>query len=439
MLLLHAVTRISVRIVQRYLPDPFLFAILLTFVVFGFGWAVTSAGPLEMIRYWGDGFWGLLEFSMQMVLILVTGHVLAQAPPVRRVLLLIAGSARTPAKAVMLTTFISALASWISWGFGLVVGALVAREVARKVQGVDYRVLVAGAYAGFIVWHAGISGSIPLKIATDNSFGVTVPASETIFASFSLIPALILIFTFPLFMARLQPRREERVLVDPDALEESRPLQLAAEEVAATPAQRLERSRWISMSVGGMGLVYIATFFYRNGGQLDLNIVNFSFLIMGLMLHQTPRRYLSALAEAIREAGGIVIQFPFYAGIMGMMSLSGLGKIISEWLIAFSNETTFPLFAFLSAGLLNIFVPSGGGQWAVQGPIMLSAGQALGVDPARTAMAVAWGDAWTNLVQPFWALPLLAIARLNARDIMGFCLLALFYSGLVIGFSLMFL
>ncbi|PTX58310.1 short-chain fatty acids transporter [Melghirimyces profundicolus] len=433
------ITRWSVRLVQRYLPDPFLFAILLTFVVFAAGWWFTPAGPLEMVRHWGEGFWGLLEFSMQMVLVLVTGYVLAQAPPVRRLLIRIAGMVRSPGQAVMLTTFVSAVASWLSWGFGLVVGALIAKEVAKKVTDVDYRVLVAGAYTGFIVWHAGISGSVPLKIATDDSFGITVPTSETIFAAFSLGPALFLILTLPLFIRFLQPRKEERVMVDPGLLEDSPSFPSAAREEVSTPAEKLEQSRWISWIIGAMGLIYIGMFLSENGGQLDLNIVIFIFLILGLILHQTPKRYLGALFGAVRETGGIVIQFPFYAGIMGMMSLSGLGKVISQGFVSLSSETTFPLFAFLSAGVLNIFVPSGGGQWAIQGPIMLPAGQALGVNPAKTAMAVAWGDAWTNLVQPFWALPLLAIAKLGARDIMGFCLLALFYSGVVIGLGLLFL
>lgn len=434
----RGVVHASVLLVQRYLPDPFIFAVLLTFVVFLAGWWVTPAGPLEMVQYWGEGFWGLLEFSMQMVLILVTGYVLARADWIRRVLQGIAGSARTPGQAIVLTTLVSALASWLNWGFGLVVGALIAKEVARKVPKVDYRVLVAGAYTGFIVWHGGISGSVPLKIATDDSFGVIVPTSETIFAPFSLIPALILIFTLPFFMWMLQPRQEERVTVDPGLLEEESAIS-AVTRTGITPAERLEQSSWISWVTGGMGFLYIGMHLWKQGGQLDLNIVIFLFLILGLILHQTPRRYLSALSAVVRETGGIVIQFPFYAGMMGMISMSGLGQVVSQWFIGISTETTFPLFTFLSAGFLNIFIPSGGGQWAVQGPIVLPAGEALGVSPAKTAMAVAWGDAWTNLIQPFWALPLLAIVRLSARDIMGYCLLALFYSGIVIGLGLLFL
>lgn len=437
--LLRRFARVCVLLVERYLPDPFLFAVLLTFVVFIMGLVWTPSGPLEMIQHWGDGFWGLLEFTMQMVLILVLGHALARAPLVERGLRTVAGLARNSGGALMLTTFVATLASWINWGFGLVAGALFAREVAKRVPNVDYRVLVAGAYSGFLVWHGGLSGSVPLKLATDDQFGVTIPASETLFAAFNLVPVIVLTATLPLLIRRMQPPRPERVTIRPELLRDDDFDLLGADDSAKTPAERLETSPVLSMATAAMGLTFIMLFFIEKGASLDLNIINFIFLVAGVALHRTPKRYLAAISEAVGKTGGIVLQFPFYAGIMGMMASSGLGERISELFAGISDETTFPLFTFLSAGLVNLFIPSGGGQWAVQGPIMLSAGEALGVDPAKTAMAVAWGDAWTNLIQPFWALPLLAIAKLKARDIMGYCLVVLFYSGVVIGLSFLLL
>lgn len=437
--MLRRFTRLCVRLVERYLPDPFLFAVLLTFVVFIMGLIWTPSGPLEMIRHWGNGFWGLLDFTMQMVLILVLGHALARAPSVERALKAVAGLTRDPGKALMLTTFVATVASWISWGFGLVVGALFAREVSKRVPDVDYRLLVAGAYSGFLVWHGGLSGSVPLKLATDDQFGVMVPTSDTLFAAFNLVPVIVLAVTLPFLIRWMQPPRPERVTVRPELLQEDASGLSGADDSAETPAERLETSAAISLVTAAMGLIFILWFFVEKGFQLDLNIINFIFLMAGIALHRTPRRYLAAISEAVRKAGGIVLQFPFYAGIMGMMASSGLGEKISELFVSISNKTTFPLFTFLSAGLVNLFVPSGGGQWAVQGPIMLAAGEALGVDPAKTAMAVAWGDAWTNMIQPFWALPLLAISRLKARDIMGYCVVVLLYSGLVIGLSFLLL
>ncbi len=205
-----------------------------------------------------------------------------------------------------------------------------------------------------------------------------------------------------------------------------------------TPAERLENSMIISLLLGILGFAYIILYFV-NGGKLGLNSVNLIFLFAGILLHKTPANYLRALNDAIRNTGGIVLQFPLYAGIMGMMVHSGLAGSISQWFVAISTPTTFPFFTFLSAGIVNFFVPSGGGQWAVQGPIVMPAAEALGVPLGKAAMAIAWGDAWTNMVQPFWALPLLGIAGLSIRDIMGYCVVALLWSGLIISLVLMLL
>lgn len=200
----------------------------------------------------------------------------------------------------------------------------------------------------------------------------------------------------------------------------------------------------MSALIGLIGLVYIFMYFKDNGFALDLNIVNMIFLIAGIWLHGTPLNYVRAINEAVKGAGGIILQFPFYAGIMGMMTGEGAAEIslagaISQGFVSISTETTFPLYTFLSAGVVNLFVPSGGGQWAVQAPIMMPAGDALGVSPAVTAMAIAWGDAWTNMIQPFWALPALGIAGLGARDIMGYCVITLFVTAIVVCCGFLFL
>ncbi len=204
-----------------------------------------------------------------------------------------------------------------------------------------------------------------------------------------------------------------------------------------TPAERIENSKVLSLLLGVMGYAFIIGYFVRNGFALNLNIVNFVFLFTAIILHGTPRHLLDAVFSGARNTAGILLQFPFYAGIMGMMTAAGpegssVASVISDWFVSISNETTFPLFTFLSAGIVNFFVPSGGGQWAVQAPIMMPAGLELGVDSAKTAMAIAWGDAWTNMIQPFWALPALGIAGLGAKDIMGYCLVVLIASGVII-------
>ncbi len=433
-------THFFVALVQKYLPDPFLFAVILTFIVFLGGALLTDNSAYQMVQHWGGGFWNLLTFSMQMVLVLVTGHALANSAPVKKVLQTIASTAKTPAGAIMITVFVAAIASWINWGFGLVVGALLGREMARQVKGVDYRLLIAGAYIGFLTWHGGLAGSIPLALATptDWSFELTggINVGQTIFAGYNLIIAIVLIVTLPFLVRFMIPPKEETLEIDPALLE----TEIVIEETGKvkTPAEKIENSPVLSLILTlGAGAYLI--FYFGGGGSLNLNIVNFIFLFAGILFHWTPRRYITALYEAVRGSGGIILQFPFYAGIMGMMISSGLAALISQWFVGISTEVTFPFFAFLSAGIVNFFVPSGGGQWAVQGPILIPAAIELGVDTARSAMAIAWGDAWTNMIQPFWALPALGIAGLNARDIMGYCIIALLYSGIIISIGLTFL
>jgi short-chain fatty acids transporter len=210
-------------------------------------------------------------------------------------------------------------------------------------------------------------------------------------------------------------------------------------DTMTSPADRLENSRVISIIIGVLGLIFIFYHFVQKGLDLNINIVNFIFLFLGILFHQTSRRFLNSVSDAVKNAGGIIIQFPFYAGIMGMMVTSGLSEKMSLWFVSISNEFTFPLFTFISAGIVNFFVPSGGGQWAVQGPIMIPAAIELGVDTAKTAMAVAWGDARTNMIQPFWTLPLLAIAGLKVKDIIGFCVIAMLWAFIPISIGLLFL
>lgn len=435
--MLNFLSRPMVRIVDRYLPDPFVFVLVLTLVA-GLSAVLTQGtGPLEVVTFWGDGFWTLLTFSMQMLLVLVTGYMMASTPLVRRGLSALAGLANSPGSAILLVSFVSLAASWINWGFGLVVGALFARELARTIR-VDYRLLVASAYSGFIVWHGGLAGSIPLSIATEGHpfadiFGVIL-TSQTIFSGFNLAILIALFVAVPFVNRAMMPREEDAVYIDPALLVEDD----SQSPENATPAERLENSYVLSLLVGAAGVAWLIQHFAAGNG-LSLNVINFSFLTLAIVLHGTPRNLLKALNNAVKGGAGIVIQFPFYAGIMAIMVQSGLAASISEGLVGLATATSLPFWAFLSAGIVNFFVPSGGGQWAVQAPVILPAAQALGADLARTSMAVAWGDAWTNMVQPFWALPVLGIAGLRAKDIMGFCVVHLVLSGIIITIGLTFI
>jgi len=440
-------TNSCVFIMNKYLPDAFIFAIVLTIITFVGGVALTGQTPFQMLLHWAGpkGFFGLLPFTMQMILVLVLGSAMAQAKVFKNLLKKIAKTAKTPVRGIMITAFISVIACWINWGFGLVIGALLAKEIAREVKGIDYRLLIATAYSGFIVWHGGISGSIPIQVANqgalatlapeifDKSF--TIATSSTIFSPMNLFISGIIIFGLPFVCRAMMPDKEHTVEVDPAKLIEK---ERANEDPSNyTPADKMERSKILWLITLALGFSYIIYNFTKVGINLSLDFVNFIFMFVGILLHGNLRNYIDAITDAASSAAGIILQFPFYAGIMGMMTggnVDGvsLAAVISNAFVSISTIRTFPLFTFWSAGIVNFFVPSGGGQWAVQAPIMMPAGNILGVAPAKTAMAIAWGDAWTNMIQPFWALPALSIAGLSARDIMGYCVITLLFSGLVI-------
>lgn len=433
-------TRFFVNITQKYMPDAFLFAVILTFLTFLLALGITGKGPVDIIQAWGNGLWGLLAFSMQMTMILVTGHAMASSPAIKNILRSIASIAKTPVQGIMLTVFVAGLANFINWGFGLVVGALLAREVARQIRGVDYALLVAAAYSGFVIWHGGISGSIPLALASkghlvEKQIGI-IPVSQTIFSPSNLIITGAIILTLPILFRWIAKSKDDVIEIDPALLiEETAPVM----QTNPTPANRLENSKIITWILCLMGFSYLIYHFTTKGFDLNLNIVITIFLFVGLLLHGTPISYVRAVNEAIKGAGGIAIQFPLYGGIQGIMVGTGLAGLIAKGFISIATVKTFPLLTFLAGGIINFFVPSGGGQWVVQGPINIPAAIALGVDPKVVAMSIAYGDQWTNMIQPFWALPLLAIAKLGIRDIMGYCVMTLIWSGAIICLGLLFL
>ena len=453
-----------VKMVQRWLPEPFIFAIILTLIAGILAMPICRQTPIEVIENWGGGVWNLLAFAMQMALVLVSGSALASARIVKRGISALASLPKKPAGAIALVTGVSAMACWLNWGFGLIVGVIFAKEIALKMRGVDYRLLIASAYSGFVVWHAGLSGSIPLTMATPGEsltkatngvLTAPVPIGDTILALPNLIMVVVVIIAIVVVNSLMHPKNAMQVVsVDPSLLLEENPEAEALKESVEnemkgfaegstpmkrkpTPAERLENSRVLSWIVALMMAGYLVIRLVFRGGTFDLGTIILLFLALGILLHGTPLNYVHAFAKAVSGAAGIILQFPFYAGIMGIITgvgASGIcfGTVISDACISISNAQTYPLLTFLCAAVLNMFVPSGGGHWAIQAPIMFSAGANLGVDPGLTGIAIAWGDAWTNLIQPFWALPALAIAKLNAKDIMGFCLIDLVVTGVII-------
>ncbi len=438
--MLNRLSQFFITLVQRYLPDAYLFAILLTFISFGLAWGLTGTPFMKLIQAWGNGLYGILGFAMQMILILVTGHALASSKPIKAILRTLGGIPKTTSQAAALTVFVAGIANFFNWGFGLVVGALLAREIARQCNDADYGLTVAAAYSGFVVWHAGFAGSIPLAVATKGHLvekltGI-IPVSQTIFSSWNLLITGVIIVTLPVLFSMMAPKGADIKRIAPELLVEDPEPEPPAVHTFAT---RLEYSTLINALFGAMGLLYLGNHFATKGMDLSLNIVICIFFTLGVVFHMNPINYVRAVDKAIRGAGGIALQFPLYGGIQGLMIGSGLAGLIANWFIAIATPTTFPLFTFLAGGIINVFVPSGGGQWLVQGPINIPAGLALGVDPAKVAMSIAYGDQWTNMIQPFWALPLLGIAKLGVRDIMGYCVMTLIWSGIIMSLGLLLL
>lgn len=411
-------------LVERFIPSALVFAMVLTVIVMAGAIVLTDSGPTDVVMAWGSGLNGLLAFTTQMALVLLLGFILAHTGPVRALLCRLAATPRGRVMPYVFVALVTCLSSLFTWGLGVVVGAVMATEVAaaalRRGEKLHFPLLVAGGYTGMAVWHMGYSGSAPLTAATPDSFiasqiGTTLPLSDTIFAGWNMITAGLAVFVTCTIFAMLAPRTD-------DGIQEMPRHQMEEPSISCevkSPADRLDASRWVTLIPGLLLLVYLVLH-VRDGGSITLDMVNWTFLTLVLLLVANPFTLIELTRRGAGNVGEILLQFPLYAGIMGIMSGTGLIRILSDWFVAVSTPETFGLLAFLSASLVNFFVPSGGGQAAVQGPVLLDAARELGVAPGVAVMALSYGDQVTNLVQPFWALPLLAIAKLRIRDILGY-------------------
>lgn len=472
------------RLSKQYIPNPFIFAIILTVVVFILGIGLTGSGPFDMVEHWYDGFWNLLAFSMQMTVILLFGYVLASSPPARRIIGWAARLPNTAGQAIMLVTILAIVFGFISWGLGLIVGAIAAREVCLQAKNrgihVHYPLAAAAGFSGLMIFNAGFSASAPLLVNTEGHFldeiiGL-VPISQTILSPYNLIVFVAFLIIIPLVYRAMHPDRAKTeevpdLPIEQEKVNQEQPGATSSPQAANTSmresvaeefslpngppaggdatlnalpfndgsveeksfAVRLENAAPLTWIIAAAGMSYIVYHFATNGFDLNLNIVNFMLLILGMIAYKTPAAYVQAIDDGISACGQIVLQFPFYAGIMGMMAGSGLVSIFAEWMIAVSSEYTFPLMALLSAGIVNLFVPSAGGQWAVQGPILIEAAEAIGADIGVTIMAFSYGDNLTNGIQPMWMLPLLGLTALKARDILGYTAVMMLVAFVIFG------
>ena len=424
----------------RNMPDPFVFALILTFLSFSLCLIFTPHGVLEILGSWKNGFWVFLKFSMQMCLILVTGYALASTHLVRTLIGKIANLPQSTASAASLICLVAIFTGLLNWGLGLIVGALTAREVALRAsqRGVlmHYPILGAAGYMGLAVWHGGLSASAPLSLAAtghalENIVG-TISIQQTLLSPLNLSVTCVLILGLPILFRVLSPSSKQSLITVDEILGCGNLNYPVSTKELSSPggtslASKLEDSHLISFLIASFGIgMVILEYVKADSLELNLDQVNFIFLFLGILLHKTPIQYVRAISEAISACSGIVLQFPFYAGIMGMVKGTGLITLIVQGVQTFATPATFGIFTFFSACVINLFVPSGGGQWMIQGPIVIQSAKEMGIPIETAVMAFCYGDQWTNLFQPFWALPLLGITGLRVNHVMGYCILIMF-------------
>jgi short-chain fatty acids transporter len=431
---------------QKNMPDAFVFALALTLItaLAAYFWMDTS--PIKVIESWYDGFWILLEFGMQMVLLVITGFCIALSPLVKIAIDRLATLIKTPRQVYFFVIFIGTLLALVSWGW-VVITAVLARELALRIKGVNYPFLIACVYLSHIIWVNGLSSSIPLLLNTENNFIIeagildaTIPSALTLGSSLNVIMLLIFVILAPIFMIILIPKedktKELSYMLGTEKEEKSSTIKEEAQQMILpfrAFSDRLNNSSILQYVVVAAGMVYIIYHFVTKGFDLNLNIMIFIFLMLGLALHMTPMRYVIAMKRASGNVSGILFQYPFYAGIMGIMTYTGLGEQLADSLASIATLDSFPFFAYLSGAMVNFAIPSAGGEFAVIGPTIIKAIQEIGagLPPdevtnliSRAALSVAYGESLTNLMQPFYLLLILPVMgtgiKIQARDIMGY-------------------
>ncbi len=443
------VTKLIEQLFNKYIPSPLTIAIVLTLLTLGLALGFTRPQEmgvvdysLQVLGYWESGIWNtnLLVFAYQMMLILVLGHVLVLTKPVSKAILKVTHYCTSTASSAAIVACTTMLVAFFNWGLGLIFGALLARKVAEHAQRhelpLNYPIIGAAGYLGLMVWHGGISGSAPIKIneaghiasmlsgVGNAQLTTAIPAvidySQTIFSTSNLVifgVVVVVITTLFYFLGKLSK---------PTTIKLPK-YQMDSETDTAQHSEKLDESKPLAI---GFGLLILIAFVYQYYNdilalKITPNLINFLMLGLGVLLHGSFKRFGAAINEAIGDISGILIQFPLYFGIMGIMSGSGMVTQIAAFFVSIANPTTLPIFTFFSAGLVNIFVPSGGGQWVVQGPVVIESALQLGVPLPKAIMALAYGDQITNMLQPFWALPLLGITKLKAKEILPYTLIAM--------------
>lgn len=431
---------------QKYMPDAFVFALILTLVTGLSAYIWLDATPLKIIQSWYDGFWSLLEFGMQIVLIIITGFAIALSPIINRGIDKLTNYIKTPKQVYFFVSLIAILLSLVSFGW-IVIACVLARELALRIKGINYPFLVACVYFSNGSWVTGLSSSIPLLLGTKNNYLIetgilseTIPTAYTLGSTLNITMIIIYLVVAPLLMLLIIPKiknfKELKDMTDgSDTSNKTSVKEEALNQNLEYPSvsDKLNNGVLIQYLIVLMGFSYIVYHFYTKGFQLDFNIMIFIFLIIGLALHKTPMRYVIAMKRSSSNVSGILYQYPFYAGIMGIMIYTGLGEELANMISSVATIDSYPFFSYITGGLVNFAIPSAGGEFAVVGPSIINAVTEIGAGlPAnevtamisRASLSIAYGESLTNLLQPFFLLLVFPIMgagiKIQARDVMGY-------------------
>jgi short-chain fatty acids transporter len=443
-----SISRLALRLTtwtERWVPDAFIFALLATVFVVAAALGVTSSSLAQVVDAWGSGFWELIPFTLQMALVIITGHVLATSAPMRRFIRALAGLPSTPRSAVAMVTFFALATSWLNWGFSLIFSAMLAREVARRVDNVDYRALAASSFLGLgSIWAQGISGSAALQMATPGALqprirdivahagvlpGGIIPFRHTIFLWQSVVSVIVEMIVVTAVMWFAAPPAGMGKTARDLGVDLTEPHELEGVPKTPTPGQWLEHSPILTWLIVALGAAYLTRYFMEAPEPLNaltLNTLNLTFLLVGFLLHKTPARLMRAVQNATPAVWGVILQFPFYAGIAGIITTTHLNERVAGLFVRASTPGTFPPLVAAYSAVLGVFVPSGGSKWVIEAPYVIEAAHTLQTHLGWVVAAYDLGEALANLVQPFWMLPTLCLLRLGARDVMGYTLVVFF-------------
>jgi short-chain fatty acids transporter len=429
---------------ERWFPDAFVFALLALGIVFAGGMLVGSS-IRDLVDYFGQGFWSLIPFTMQMAMVIIGGYVVATSSPVHRMICWLSRIPRTPRSAIAFVAFVSLATSLISWGFSLIFSGLLVREIVKQVRAVDYRAIGAAAYLGLgSVWALGFSSSATLLMATPSAIPAgllkisgVIPLQQTIYLWQSIATALILVCSGVLVAYLSAPPNSSKTA---ESFGRAGGAESVEPDKQRTPGEWLEYAPVLSVIIGLIGFAYLVRVLIVRGplAALDLNTYNLLFLMAGLLLHWRPRSFIRAVNDAVPATSGVLIQFPFYGGIFGIVTMSAISGKMAQFFVHVSSPSSYPVLVSVYSAVLGMFVPSGGSKWIIEAPYVLQAAKDLHVHLGWIVQVYNASEALPNLINPFWMLPLLGILKVRARDLVGFGLMQLMVNSILVVFLVWF-